>query len=85
MAALVTGPDSYTLPGTLPVPGHLHLEASDGNVDRHWPPGTGQINWYALFEALGTLRHRPRLILELKRISELRRAAAWLAERDLAR
>jgi len=65
--------------------GHLHLQDSDGNVDRHWPPGTGQINWYALFEALGTLRHRPRLILELKRIGELRRGAAWLAERGLAR
>ena len=65
--------------------GHLHLQDSDGNVDRHWMPGTGQMNWYALFEALGTLRHRPRLILELKRTAELRRAAAWLAERGLAR
>jgi sugar phosphate isomerase/epimerase len=65
--------------------GHLHLQDSDGNVDRHWAPGTGLMPWHALFEALGTLRHRPRLILELKKTGELRRAAAWLAERGLAR
>lgn len=65
--------------------GHLHLQDSDGNIDRHWAPGKGSLNWHALFEALGTLRHRPRLILELKQKGELRQAAAWLADRGLAR
>jgi sugar phosphate isomerase/epimerase len=64
---------------------HLHLQDTDGNVDRHWAPGNGAINWYALFEALGDLEHRPRLILELRQPREIERAAAWLAERGLAR
>jgi sugar phosphate isomerase/epimerase len=68
-----------------PLLGHLHLQDSDGNIDRHWAPGKGQMGWYALFEALGTLSHNPRLILELKKKDEIRQGAAWLAERGLAR
>jgi sugar phosphate isomerase/epimerase len=68
-----------------PLLAHLHLQDSDGNIDRHWAPGKGQMNWYALFEALGTLAHRPRLILEIKKKDELRQAAAWLADHGLAR
>jgi sugar phosphate isomerase/epimerase len=64
---------------------HLHLQDTDGNVDRHWAPGDGAINWFALFEALGELAHRPRLILELRQPRAGPRAAAWLAERGLAR
>jgi hypothetical protein len=43
------------------------------------------MGWYALFEALGTLSHQPRLILELKKKDEIKQGAAWLAERGLAR
>jgi sugar phosphate isomerase/epimerase len=31
-----------------PMLAHLHLQDSDGNIDRHWVPGQGQMNWYAL-------------------------------------
>ncbi len=65
--------------------GHVHLQDTDGNLDRHWSPGNGSINWYALFEALGTLRHRPRLILEVKHKHEIGRGVAWLAAKGLAR
>jgi sugar phosphate isomerase/epimerase len=68
-----------------PLLGHLHLQDSDGNIDRHWAPGKGQMPWYALFEALASLKHQPRLILELKQKGEIRQGAAWLAERGLAR
>jgi len=68
-----------------PLLAHLHLQDSDGNIDRHWAPGLGQMNWYALFEALAPLTHNPRLILEIKQKDALRSAAAWLAERGLAR
>lgn len=64
---------------------HIHLQDTDGNVDRHWVPGDGAINWFALFEALGELSHRPRLILELRQPGDIPRAAAWLAGRSLAR
>lgn len=64
---------------------HLHLQDTDGQMDRHWTPGRGQINWYALFEALGTLSHQPRLILELRNQNEILEGAQWLAERGLAR
>lgn len=65
--------------------GHLHLQDSDGQLDRHWAPGEGNINWYALFEALGELKQRPRLILELRDYAKIPAAAAWLAEHELAR
>ena len=43
---------------------HLHLQDTDGDADRHWPPGIGQMNWYALFKAINELDHQPRLIIE---------------------
>lgn len=45
--------------------GHIHLQDTDGLEDRHWPPGKGDINFYALFEELKKLDHTPRLILEM--------------------
>ncbi|CAA9412551.1 MAG: hypothetical protein AVDCRST_MAG22-1942 [uncultured Rubrobacteraceae bacterium] len=45
---------------------HLHLQDTDGNADRHWEPGDGGVNWFALFEALAELDHSPRLILEVE-------------------
>jgi sugar phosphate isomerase/epimerase len=45
---------------------HIHLQDTDGNSDRHWEPGDGSINWFALFEALAELDHSPRLILEVE-------------------
>lgn len=68
-----------------PLLGHLHIQDSDGNIDRHWAPGKGQMNWYPLFEALGQLSHRPRLILEVKQKDQIRSGAAWLAEQGFVR
>ncbi|MFN8523970.1 MAG: sugar phosphate isomerase/epimerase family protein [Chloroflexota bacterium] len=65
--------------------GHLHLQDSDGNIDRHWAPGRGQQNWYALFEALASLSHQPRLIIEVKDKSQIRTGAAWLAAQGYVR
>jgi sugar phosphate isomerase/epimerase len=65
--------------------GHLHLQDTDGRIDRHWAPGDGLLNWYALFEALGALAHRPRLIIEVKDKEQIRRGADWLVARGLAR
>ena len=65
---------------------HMHLQDTDGQFDRHWAPGDGRVNFYALFEALSTLPNpnEPRLMIEVK-TGLVRRAAAWLAERGLAR
>ena len=41
--------------------------------------------WYALFEALGTLKHRPRLILEIKNKGEVLQGARWLQEHGFVR
>lgn len=68
-----------------PMLAHLHLQDTDGLVDRHWAPGDGAINWYALFEALGQLEQRPRLILELRDKHAIPRGAAYLAGRGLVR
>jgi sugar phosphate isomerase/epimerase len=64
---------------------HLHLQDTDGLWDRHWGPGHGQINWFALFEALGTVNSNPRLILELSDKRDLGRAAQWLAAKGYTR
>lgn len=68
-----------------PLLGHVHLQDSDGQLDRHWVPGDGNLNWYALFEALGELEQRPRLILELRDQTAIRRGATYLAARGLVR
>lgn len=64
---------------------HLHLQDTDGALDRHWAPGDGSINWFALFEALGELAQQPRLLLELDDHRQITRGAAFLAGRGLAR
>lgn len=60
---------------------HLHLQDTDGNTDRHWEPGDGSVNWFALFEALAELDHNPRLILE---VESPVRGAEWLRRGNLA-
>lgn len=60
---------------------HLHLQDTDGLSDRHWPPGAGNINWFALFDALSELDHNPRLILELHDYDLIEEGAAYLFER----
>lgn len=60
---------------------HLHLQDGDGQADRHWAPGDGNVNWYALFEALAQNGGEPRLILELRDHRGIERGAAWLAGR----
>ncbi|MCX7790912.1 MAG: sugar phosphate isomerase/epimerase [Chloroflexaceae bacterium] len=64
---------------------HLHLQDNDGLLDRHWAPGEGNLNWYALFEALSELEHQPRLLLELAQPAKIPQGAAYLARRGLAR
>jgi sugar phosphate isomerase/epimerase len=63
--------------------GHLHIQDTDGQLDRHWPPGYGRINWYALFEALRTLQQSPRLVLELRNHADIPRGAQWLVAQGL--
>ena len=44
---------------------HVHLQDTDGLYDHHWAPGDGSLCWYAVFQALQSLSHMPRLILEV--------------------
>lgn len=64
--------------------GHVHLQDTDGNLDRHWAPGDGNLNWFALFEALNELQHRPRLLLELHYHRDIPRAVGWLVQQGFA-
>ena len=56
----------------------MHLQDVDGHLDRHWPPGMGNVNWQALFEALSELDHVPRLLLELKDAGKIPQAMRYL-------
>ncbi len=62
--------------------GHLHVQDNDGFADRHWAVGDGNINWRALFRALLTTTHTPRLVLE---VQEIQRSFDWLVAQGLAR
>jgi sugar phosphate isomerase/epimerase len=64
---------------------HLHLQDTDSHADRHWAPGEGNLNWYAIFEALAELAHTPRLLLELNDPAKVRQGAAYLEARGLVR
>ncbi len=68
-----------------PLLAHLHLQDNDGLFDRHWAPGEGNLNWYALFEALSTLDQRPRLLLELANTRKIGAGASYLANRGFVR
>lgn len=64
---------------------HVHLQDTDGYTDRHWTIGEGDIAWGELFAALGNINSNPRLIIEIREYESIPKAAAWLAERGLAR
>lgn len=57
---------------------HMHIQDSDGLTDRHWMPGEGMINWYALFESIYTLHEAPRMVLELRDPAKLQSGADFL-------
>ncbi len=60
---------------------HMHIQDSDGQTDRHWAPGDGEVNWHALFEAIDMLEQSPRMILELRDHRAIERGATYLAGR----
>lgn len=64
---------------------HVHLQDTDRQTDRHWAPGDGDINWFAVFEAIAGLKHAPRLILELHDKSRIPLAVEYLVGRGLAK
>lgn len=64
--------------------GHLHLQDVDGHLDRHWPPGMGNVNWHAVFEALSELDHLPRLLLELRDTDKIPQAMRYLSALGVA-
>lgn len=50
---------------------HVHLQDNDGSFDAHWAPGRGDINFVAVFDALATHAHAPRIMLELNLASHI--------------
>lgn len=63
---------------------HVHLQDVDGHADRHWAPGEGEIEWTAVFRALGDLGHAPHLVLELRDKAQIPRGFAYLKALGLA-
>jgi sugar phosphate isomerase/epimerase len=59
---------------------HVHLQDSDGYIDRHWLPGEGDIGFKALFAELAKLDQEPRLIIEVKDKDAVQEVAMWLEQ-----
>ena len=57
---------------------HVHLQDVDGHADRHWAPGEGEIEWTAVFRALGACSGAPHLVLELRDKSHIPAGFAYL-------
>jgi len=62
---------------------HVHLQDLDGHADRHWPPGDGEIEWRAVFDALGDCRSVPHLVLELRNKADTPRGFDYLSKLGL--
>lgn len=63
---------------------HVHIQDTDGYVDRHWAVGDGNINWQPVMQALNALEQSPRMIIELKDKNDIPRSAQYLIDRGLA-
>ncbi|EHM02546.1 AP endonuclease, family 2 [Acetobacteraceae bacterium AT-5844] len=63
---------------------HVHLQDADGFADRHWNPGEGTIRWQPIFAALSRLGSNPRLILEVRDATTLRKGTAFLEQMGVA-
>jgi sugar phosphate isomerase/epimerase len=57
---------------------HVHLQDTDGYLDRHWLPGEGQISFKAVLEEIEKTSANPRLIIEVKEKVRCQEAAVWL-------
>lgn len=57
---------------------HVHLQDVDGHADRHWAPGEGEIEWAAVFRALGRCGSAPHLVLELRDKADIPAGFGWL-------
>ena len=77
-------PDQWAAAGS-DVLAHLHLQDTDGRADRHWAPGRGGINWYALFEIIRQLNEQPRMILEMRNPDDILPGARWLADQGFTK
>jgi len=62
----------------------MHLHDTDGLADRHWAIGQGNVQWRAIFAALSECPHPPRLILEMKKPSDIAASLDWLANKGYA-
>lgn len=62
---------------------HIHLQDADGYADRHWSLGDGTIRWAQVFRAIAALTVKPRLILELRDITQIPASMRYLEEAGL--
>ncbi|MEX0284788.1 MAG: sugar phosphate isomerase/epimerase family protein [Paracoccaceae bacterium] len=63
---------------------HVHIQDLDGYADRHWAPGEGEIEWEAVFRALGDCESEPHLVLELRDKGDIQKGFAYLRDLGLA-
>ncbi len=74
-------PPDHWIRAAAPFLAHVHLHDTDGQADRHWPVGHGNIKWRGIFAELGRMNNLPRLILEMKQTGDIERSTEWLKQK----
>jgi sugar phosphate isomerase/epimerase len=64
--------------------GHIHLQDTDGILDRHWATGDGNLNWRAIFEAIAYTGAAPRLLLEMRDEEDIWKSVEYLQQKGWA-
>jgi Sugar phosphate isomerases/epimerases len=57
---------------------HVHVQDVDGHADRHWAPGDGTIEWFAVFQAIAGCGAEPHLVLELRNKADIPKGFEYL-------
>lgn len=63
---------------------HVNLRDVDSHADRNWLPGEGEVEWAAVFRALGDGTSAPHLVLKLHDKSYVPKGFAYLQSLGLA-
>lgn len=64
--------------------GHVHLQDTDGQADRHWVLGEGNIDWPGVMASIAKCNSDPHLIVEIREFDRVQEAVGHLEALGIA-